>query len=81
MYPLQISGNGGGFYWGISHLIDILQTFLDLTGATTVPSLEEYRILPDKVRSCRITAPETQSLSNLRDSVVCPGFDSPLSIL
>jgi hypothetical protein len=43
-----VSGNGGS-YLGASHVIETLRTFLDLTGAITVPSLEEYQILPDKV--------------------------------
>lgn len=36
--------------WDIDFLIEMLQKFLQVSSAKTVPSLAEYRILPDKVK-------------------------------
>ncbi len=35
--------------WDVDFVIQMLQEFLRVSSAQTVPSLEEYRILPDKV--------------------------------
>lgn len=35
--------------WDVGFVIQMLQEFLRVSSAETVPSLEEYRILPDKV--------------------------------
>jgi len=35
--------------WDVDFVIQMLQKFLRVSSAKTVPSLEEYRILPDKV--------------------------------
>ncbi len=48
MAVVQVYGMFGR-YNGVPHVIESLQNFLNLTGAVTVPSLEEYAVLPDKV--------------------------------
>jgi hypothetical protein len=48
-YGLQVYGNGQHGYHGLRHMIDTLHRFLEITGALTVPSLEEFQILPNKV--------------------------------
>ena len=35
--------------WDVDFVVQMLQEFLRVSSAQTVPSLEEYRILPDKV--------------------------------
>ena len=35
--------------WNIELLLEMLARFLNSTGAKTIPSLAEYKILPDKV--------------------------------
>ena len=37
--------------WNVTSLAGLVQGFLNRTGATTLPSLTEWTILPDKVRS------------------------------
>lgn len=51
---VQIYDNGMGGYLGVVHMIDTLRGFLELTGALTVPSLDEYEMLPDKVCSLQV---------------------------
>ena len=36
--------------WNVTALAGLVQGFLNRTGATTLPSLAEWTILPDKVR-------------------------------
>jgi hypothetical protein len=36
--------------WDMSTLVDLLQRFATAAGVTLFPSLEEYRVLPDKVQ-------------------------------
>jgi hypothetical protein len=47
----QIFGNGKGGYHGLAPMIRSLRSFLELTGAQTIPSLDELETLPDKVPS------------------------------
>ena len=36
--------------WDVDFMIQMLQEFLRISSAKTLPTLDEYRILPDKVR-------------------------------
>jgi hypothetical protein len=45
----QVYGMGGTLR-GMEGALDYLETFLNISGATSVPSLEEYAVLPNKVR-------------------------------
>ena len=48
--------------WGVPELTAMVRSFTRLTGASTVPSLQEWPILPDKVRPDQQT-PSCKQLS------------------
>lgn len=58
----QIYGNGMGEYHGLVHMIDTLHGFLQLTGALTVPSLEEFQVLPDKVCTLHLASRNSEAM-------------------
>ncbi len=44
-------GIGGGDFYSMEDVISAVQHFLDASGATSLPPLDEYAIMLDKVRS------------------------------
>ena len=48
--------------WGVPELTAMVSSFTRLSGASTVPSLKEWPILPDKVRPAQET-PSRRKLS------------------
>lgn len=42
--------------WNVTSLAGLVQGFLNRTGATTLPSLTEWTVLPDKVRPSPVSA-------------------------